>query len=237
MFSTTCRRTEKGMVLTRKQFETLRRIAAFRSKRGYSPTLQELADATGVSKITVLQHVRALVEKGALTRRHYASRSIEPTEAGKAALKPSTASAVRETTPQYRSADERRFSGDERPLRRLRFAGYIAAGKPMESVEDREEIEIPGLSTYKDCFVLRVRGESMIGDHIKDGDYVIVEKRDSAKNGETVVVLTESGEATLKRFYREKDRVRLQPSNPEMLAIYVKNARIQGVVIGIMRKY
>ncbi|MHC4714699.1 MAG: transcriptional repressor LexA [Planctomycetota bacterium] len=118
------------------------------------------------------------------------------------------------------------------------FFGYIAAGRPIEAVPLGEEIDISEmLSSDRESFVLQVRGDSMIDEHIRDGDYVIVERRDSAENGETVVALLENGEATLKKFYREKRRIRLQPANPAMKPIYAKDVKVQGVVIGIVRKY
>jgi repressor LexA len=118
------------------------------------------------------------------------------------------------------------------------FFGYIAAGRPIEAVPLGEEIDISEmLASDRESFVLQVRGDSMIDEHIRDGDYVIVERRDSADNGETVVALLENGEATLKKFYREKRRIRLQPANPAMKPIYAKDVKVQGVVIGIVRKY
>ena len=117
--------------------------------------------------------------------------------------------------------------------------GSIVAGKPLEVVEDKETISIFPGAEGKDVFVLRVNGSSMIDDHIQDGDYVIVEKRDNAENGETVVALLDNERATLKRFYREGKRIRLQPANAEMEPIIVTkgNLQIQGVVIGILRKF
>ncbi len=118
------------------------------------------------------------------------------------------------------------------------FFGYIAAGAPIEAAPLGDEIDISEmLSSDRESFVLKVRGNSMIDEHIRDGDYVIVERRDSAENGQTVVALLENGEATLKKFYREKRRIRLQPANPDMKPIYAKDVKVQGVVIGIVRKY
>lgn len=118
------------------------------------------------------------------------------------------------------------------------FYGYIAAGKPIEAVPVGDTIDISGmLSSDKECYVLQVKGDSMIEEHIRDGDYVIVERRDTAQNGETVVALVDGGEATLKKFYREKGRVRLQPANPTMKPLYFRDVKVQGVVIGVLRKY
>ena len=124
------------------------------------------------------------------------------------------------------------------PAAAIPFFGYIAAGAPIEAVPLGDEIDISEmLSSDRESFVLQVRGSSMIDEHIRDGDYVIVERRDSAENGETVVALLENGEATLKKFYREKGRIRLQPANAAMKPIYVKDVKVQGVVIGVVRKY
>ncbi|HBP10379.1 MAG TPA: repressor LexA [Nitrospina sp.] len=117
--------------------------------------------------------------------------------------------------------------------------GYIAAGEPIEVLDHREVIALLPDAGDKDIFVLRVKGNSMIEDHIKDGDYVIVERRNVAENGETVVALIDNDRATLKRFYREKGRVRLQPAHPDMKPIIVREGdfAIQGVVIGVLRKF
>ncbi len=118
------------------------------------------------------------------------------------------------------------------------FFGYIAAGRPIEALPLGDEIDISEmLSCDRESFVLQVRGDSMIDEHIRDGDFVLVERRNQAENGETVVALLDNGEATLKMFYREKGRIRLQPANPGMKPIYTKNVSVQGVVIGIVRKY
>jgi len=122
--------------------------------------------------------------------------------------------------------------------RRVPFFGYIAAGRPIEAVPVGDTIDVSAmLSSDKECYVLQVRGDSMIDEQIRDGDFVLVERRDTARNGETVVALLDGGEATLKKFYREKGRIRLQPANPSMKPIYAKDVKVQGVVIGVVRKY
>ncbi len=117
--------------------------------------------------------------------------------------------------------------------------GEIAAGKPLEALDQREVVELLPDGGDKDVFVLRVKGNSMIDDHIQSGDYVIVEKRSVAENGETVVALIDNERATLKRFYRENGRIRLQPAHPDMKPIYVREGdfAIQGVVISVLRKF
>jgi repressor LexA len=206
--------------LTPKQLHILTRVRDMRLTRGYSPTLQELADELGVSKVTVFEHVEALIRKGALVRQANRARSLE-------------------ISPDADLPDEGRST-------RLPFVGTIAAGLPIEAVEDRQYIDLEDLFSARgpsgaapkaDTFVLRVRGDSMIDERICDGDYVIVEKRDTARNGETVVALLDNGEATLKKFYREQGHIRLQPANEAFQPIIVDNVQVQGVVIGVLRTY
>jgi repressor LexA len=126
---------------------------------------------------------------------------------------------------------------DERPTR-LPLVGTIAAGRPIEAIEEREVLDLEELFVSPhQTFVLRVRGDSMIDDRICDGDYVVAEKRQTARDGETVVALLDNGEATLKRFYRERDGVRLEAANPNYQPIRTKHLQIQGVVVGVVRKY
>ena len=117
--------------------------------------------------------------------------------------------------------------------------GEVAAGKPIEVLDQREVVDLLPDTEDKDVFVLRVQGNSMIEDHIQNGDYVIVEKRNVAENGETVVALIDNNQATLKRFYRENNRIRLQPAHPDMKPIFVREGdfAIQGIVISVLRKF
>jgi len=206
--------------LTPKQLDILTRIRESRLTRGYSPTMQELADELGVSKVTVFEHVEALIKKGALVRQKNKARSLQ-------------------VAPDLELPDERRTT-------RIPLVGTIAAGSPIEAVEDREHLDLeslflpPGVSAgAANQFVLRVRGDSMIDEHIADGDYVICEQRNTARNGEMVVALLDTGEATLKTLYREKDRIRLQPANEkyEPLIVPAEQVQIQGVVLGVVRSY
>jgi len=198
------------MPLTPRQLEVLNFIRRFADAHGYSPTLEEIAAYFSVSSVTIFGHVKALERKGFLRRTKHEARSIELIHTGFG------------TSSIYT----------------LPLLGYIAAGRPIEAVADAQEIDISSmLIREKDCYVLQVRGDSMIDEQIRDGDYVIVERRDHAENGETVVALVNGNEATLKKFYRENGRVRLQPANPNMKPIYVTNVQVQGVVIGVLRKY
>ena len=198
------------MPLTPRQLEVLLFIRRFTEARGYSPTLEEIAANFSVSTVTILGHVRELERKRVLRRTKHEARSIELVKT--------------------------RARGSS--IRSLPLLGYIAAGRPIEAIEDQEDIDVSTMLTReKDCYVLQVRGDSMIDEQIRDGDYVIVERRDSAENGETVVALVNGNEATLKKFYRDNGRIRLQPANPKMKPIYVTDVQIQGVVIGVLRKY
>src|SRR6201999_2211521 len=129
---------------------------------------------------------------------------------------------------------------DEDRSTKLPLLGNIAAGSPIEAVENREEIDLESLFQSKaGVYCLRVRGESMIEDHLCDGDYVVIERRESARNGEQVVALLDTGEATLKRYYKEGSKIRLQPANSTMAPriVEAERCRVQGIVIGVLRSY
>jgi repressor LexA len=204
--------------LTRRQKDVLDFIEMAIRSKGYPPSIREiaahleLASAAGVHK-----HVKALVRKGYLSKENHLSRSLRPLAA---AVGPSTAPADTVELP---------------------LVGYVAAGKPIEAIAQQEVLPVPAtlLSTRRRHFVLRVRGDSMIEESILDGDYVIMEEREEARNGEVVVALINNQEATLKRFYRENGRVRLQPANAAMEPIIVRDRelRIQGVVVAVWRQY
>jgi repressor LexA len=210
-----------ALKLTPKQQKILLLIRDSQLTKGYSPTLQELAEELGVSKVTVFEHVEALVKKGALQRDPNKARSLE--------LAPDAA-----------------LPDEQRPTR-LPLVGAIAAGQPIEAVENREALDLedlfgspggmPTQARTGDTFALRVKGQSMIDEQIQDGDYVICRRAETARNGQTVVALMPDGEATLKKFYREKGRIRLQPANENMDPIYVDDCHIQGIVVGVVRTY
>lgn len=197
--------------MTPKQLRVLTFIRDFTNAKGYAPTMQEMADEFGVSKVTVFEHIAALQKKRYLKRSRHKARSLR----------------LSEGIP----------FPDERPTR-IPLVGTIAAGCPIEAIEQSESLDLEEMfvSSHKN-FVLRVRGDSMIEDQICDGDYVIVEQRQTARDGETVVALLDDGEATLKRLYRHPKGIRLQPANPAYKPIIKKNVQVQGVVIGILRKY
>lgn len=202
------------MNLTPRQLDVLVAIRNYRHLHGYSPTMQELADQLGTSKVTIFEHVGALERKRVLRRDKHKARSLE-------------------------IVSEDRLPDEERTTK-LPLLGNIAAGSPIEAVENREEIDLEQMFAAKQgVYVLRVRGESMIEDHLCDGDYVVIERRENARNGEQVVALLDTGEATLKRFYKEGGNVRLQPANHTMepRVVPVDRVKIQGIVIGVLRSY
>ena len=195
---------------TPRQLEILTLVRDTRRSLGYSPTLQEIGDELGVSKITVFEHVEALIKKRMLTRRSNKARSLELT------------SSVR-------------LPGDRSTL--IPMVGRIAAGLPIEAIETNDVVDLEDVfaSRYP-VGILEVTGDSMIDDHISDGDWVVFEKRSNPRNGDTVVALIDGEEATLKRFYKEKNRIRLQPANDKFKPIYVRNVDIQGVVTAVIRR-
>lgn len=202
--------TEEARCLTPRQIEILTMIRDARRTLGYSPTLQEIADELGISKITVFEHVELLLAKKMLTRQPNKARSLDLT--------------ARVQLP------------DERPTR-VPLVGRIAAGLPVEAIETPDYLDFEEMFDRRyPVRALRVTGDSMIDDHICDGDIVIYEERSNAKNGDTVVAIINGDEATLKRFYKEKTRIRLQPANAKYKPIYSRNVKIQGVLIGLMRE-
>src|SRR5205085_56899 len=196
------------MNLTPRQLDVLVAIRNFRHLHGYAPTMQELADQLGTSKVTIFEHVNALEKKRVLRRDRHKARSLEIT------------------------SDER--LPDENRSTKLPLLGTIAAGAPILAVENREEVDLEALFASKTgVYVLKVRGESMIEDHLCDGDYVIIERRESARNGEQIVALIDGAEATLKRFYKEPGgKIRLQPANRTMepRILDADRCKVQGVV-------
>ena len=202
------------MALTKRQREILDFVDGFVRFRGYSPSFEEIAENFGFRSLaTVHEHLCNLQTKGYITKNYNESRSIELVES------------------------ELKISAVELPL-----LGAVAAGVPIEAIEDQETISVPEdmvAGSVAGHYVLRVRGDSMIDEQIRDGDWVILERRDTTGDGETVVALIEGNEATLKKLYREGERVRLQPANPAMKPIFVPidDVQVQGVVVGVIRKY
>ncbi len=206
--------------LTRRQKEILEFIEEFRRSEGVSPTHREICEQFGYSSYgTVYKHLKLLEQKGYLWRDWNQKRGIQLLRRAPEGKKKPAASALRE----------------------LPFFGVIAAGKPIEAVEGNDRLTVPehllGQSREKH-FVLKVVGDSMIDEGIHDGDFVVVQRREKAESGEMVVALIDD-EATLKRFYPEGKRIRLQPANPHMKPFFVAadEVMVQGIVVGLMRKF
>jgi repressor LexA len=200
------------MAITRRQKEVLDFLTQFVQQNGYSPSYEEIARGLELSSLaTVHKHITNLQAKGLLQRAHNRSRSIDVLPA--------------------RSSKR---GGDRLPL-----MGRIAAGQPVEAIETAESISLGDIIGNREVFALEVRGESMRDEHIVSGDYVLVERTKTAREGEIIVALIDGADATLKRFYREGNMIRLQPSNAEMAPIFAPAASvsIQGKVLGILRKY
>jgi repressor LexA len=178
-------------------------------ERGYPPSVREIAEAVGLASTSAVHHHLTKLEKDGRLQKE-ATRSRALTLPGSHAARVVNAPIV----------------------------GEIAAGQPIEAYEDRTEtMALPAeLAPKHDTFVLRVRGKSMIEDHIDNGDYVVIQPQDTARDGEIVVAILDDNTATLKRFYKERDRIRLQPANSEMEPIYARDVKIQGRVIGVIRR-
>ena len=209
------------MALTRRQKQVLDFIASFVEQNGYSPSYEEIAGGMQLASLaTVHKHILALEAKHYLTRGFNRSRSLEVTPKLK---------------EDMRQARREGVSGFEIPL-----VGRIAAGAPVEAVPDREMLSFADFSSSENTYALEVRGDSMIGDHILSGDFVLVERTAEVRDGEIVVALVRGAETTLKRYYREPGNMaRLQPANAAMAPILVPLAelQIQGRVLAVLRKY
>lgn len=203
-----------ALVIYKRQRQILDFIKQHIQTTGSAPTLKQIAEAIGVSSLaTVHEHLATLAEKGLIKKRIGKSRGIDLTK----------------------EEDELGHDGMDVPV-----LGFIAAGSPIEPYTDpNATLNIPStfVSGKKRVFVLQVRGESMIEEQIRDGDFVVIEQSDNANNGDIVVALLDNGMATLKRFFKEATRVRLEPANANMSPIFVKNVRVQGKVVGLIRKY
>jgi repressor LexA len=200
------------MILTKRQKQILDYIQEFIAKNGYAPSLIEISRHFNLNSIsTIHKHLVHLEEKGLIRRHWNRARAIE----------------VVPSLPHPEARD-------------VPLVGLISAGQPIEAVRANEVVAVPeDMIGRRDVYVLKVKGESMVDEQVREGDYVVVENRTEARNGEMVVALLEGENATLKKFYREKNEVRLQPAHPTMKPIYIKekDLKIQGVVIGLLRKY
>ncbi len=201
-----------GEKITKRQKEILDFICQYQNERGYAPSYREIGQHFKLSSsASVAEHVQNLREKGYLDWEEGAARSIEVLE------KPKTFATA--------------FM--------LPLAGLITAGQPIEALQTNDTIAVPAqlVKDESNTYVLKVKGQSMIDEGILDGDFVVVERNPSPRNGQVVVALLDNAFATLKKFYREPDRIRLQPANTTMKPIYAKDVNIQGVVTAIIRKF
>ena len=217
----------------RKQ-KILEHIARTVDERGYPPSVREIADAVGLASTSAVHHhLIALEREGLLERSQNSSRAVRLTPQGEAEL---------DRAPRRIPIGVGRVTPFRMPLERdvlaLPVLGEIAAGQPIEAYEDgAESLDVPrSMQARDDSYVLRVRGKSMIDALIDDGDYVVVQPAATANDGDIVVALLEDNGVTLKRFFREQDRIRLQPANAEMEPIYATEVQIQGKVVGVIRK-
>lgn len=196
--------------LTRRQHQILDYLKSYTEESGMAPTLEEIAANFGVNKVTIFGHIGELERKGVIERAGKGlSRALRVVE-------------------------------DERPrsAASVSILGRIAAGSPIQAIEDPETLDLGDMIPQdRDVYALRVQGDSMIEDAIRDGDIVLIERRTTARNGETVVAVLDDEEVTLKRFYKEAGRIRLQPANASMSPIYVDDVQIRGVVIGVLRQF
>ena len=203
-----------AVTLYKRQRQIVDFIAQYLQKNGYSPTLKEIAESLGVSSLaTVHEHLQALQRKKVIRKHDGAVRGIELID--------------RSFLKMSESVD-------------LPLLGFIAAGSPIEPHSDPNasfKVSPEMISGKKRSYVLQVKGESMIEDHIADGDYVVIEETSDVTDGDIVVALLDNGLATLKRFYKEMTRVRLEPANSTMSPIYATNVQIQGRVVGLIRKF
>jgi len=199
-----------SLVLYKKQREILDFLRKFISTNGFAPTIREIAAGVGInSPATVEEHLQSLEHKKVIRKTRGKRRSLE-------------------ILPE--------FAGQ--PDAKIPILGQIAAGEPIEAIQNRDSyINFPISGSPDMHFALRVRGDSMVDDGILDGDMVIIRRQETCQNGDVVVALLANGCATLKRLYREKNHIRLQPANSELGPIYVRQIQIQGKVIGLVRKF
>lgn len=202
------------VTLYKRQRQILDYLAQYIQQQGFSPTLQEIAEAIGVSSLaTVHEHLEALERKGVIKKFEGAVRGIELLDR----------KLLRSTI------------GVQLPV-----MGFIAAGSPIVPYTDPSatfSVAPDMLSGKRRAYILQVKGQSMIDDGILDGDFVLVEEQEEVKNGDIVVALLENGLATLKRFYREATRIRLEPANSQMSPIFATRVRVQGKVVGVIRRF
>jgi len=208
--------------LTPRQLQLLNVITSSLDSRCYSPTIAELADELGISRSTVFEHIAEMRKKNLLRASQGRARSLRPTLRAQKLLSRIAAGIS---------------VGQDTRSKSIRLAGCVAAGSPLHAIENRDFLSLESYFAIDDnTFALEVRGDSMIDDNIHDGDYVVCQRRSVAENGQLVVAIVDNENATLKRFFKEDSRVRLDPANDQYEPIYSDNCRIEAVVVGLVRK-
>jgi repressor LexA len=209
--------------LTPRQLQLLKAIRVFQAGRCYSPTIAELASQLTISRSTTFEHIAELRKKDLLSASPATARSLNLTSKAQKLLD---------------CLDNEISNPCSRPPSDIPLAGKVAAGVPIEAIENLESLSLNScFGNSDDIFALEVKGNSMTGDGILDGDFVICRKCSTADNGQLVVAIVDDENATLKRFYKEKSAVRLQPANDDYDPIYSNNCRIEAVVVGLLRKF
>ena len=216
------RTAESAIQLTPRQLQLLTMVARFHQNRCYSPTLAEMASELSISRSTVYEHIAELRKKGLLSDSPNKARSLKVSSKAQKLLSD--------------LADEDVHPYHTEPAS-IPLSGMVAAGMPVEAIENAESLSLSScFGTGDDIFALEVKGDSMIGEDIHEGDYVVCRRRSVADDGQLVVAIVDEENATLKRFYKEKTRARLQPANDDYEPIYSYNCRIEAVVIGLVRR-
>ena len=211
--------------ITPRQLELLKTIATFTDRAYFSPTIAELACKLNISRPTAFEHIGELRKKDMLSSVPGKARSLKLTSKAQELL-------------EYKSQKISSQHIDSDMETGLPFLGRVAAGVPIEAIEDTAKFSLANQFGSSDkIFTLQVAGDSMIEDDIHDGDYVICQRSETAGNGQMVVALLDNENVTLKRFYKEKSHVRLQPSNKDYAPIYSNNLKVQAIVIGLVRKF
>ena len=217
------RPAQTAIQLTPRQLQLLQMIAGFQQNRCYSPTLSEMASELNISRSTVFEHLTELRRKELLSGYQNKARSLKVSSQGQELLNELSG----QSAPTYTSE-----------VAGIPLAGTVAAGVPVEAVENIELLSLASaFGSSDDIFALEVRSDSMINEDIHRSDYVICRRSHVAHDGQLVVAIVDDENATLKRFYKEKDRARLQPANNDYQPIYTDNCRIEAVVIGLVRKF
>jgi repressor LexA len=226
--------------LTERQRDILNFIREHQRAQGVAPTHREICDHFGFSSYgTVYKHLSLLEKKGLIRRDWNQKRGVEVVDPPPSTSSPSTSASSAPVVSSEPQMNARPRSEGSPATRELPLFGYIAAGRPLDVETGNETITVPEhLTSRGENYVLKVRGDSMVDDGILDGDLVVIARRERADNGE-MVVANVNGEVTLKRLYKEGERVRLQPANSLMSPIYAaaRDVAVQGVVVGLMRRF